>query len=111
MKSLFSKRKILRVTFLMTSVLTLNGWSYPSQAIEEERVYVTSEQIEVTDNGILVFFEGSESQVVARSLSFDEEGLYVEVECCYCPRGHQPRCKICRGCYKSSCPSHCRCSD
>lgn len=116
MKSAFFKRKVVFSIFVMTCCFTLNGWSHQTQetydsgvSIKREKIYVTSEQVNVTDSGIRVFTELREESILAPSLSYDEKGLFFEIECYYCPFGHLPRCILCRGCYDPTCHSRCRC--
>lgn len=117
MKSAFFQRKVVLSIFVMTFFLTLNGWSHPTQETCEsgtstkKKIYVTSEQVEVTDSGIRVFTELRGEPIFVSSLSYDEKGLFFEVECYYCPFGHLPRCSVCRGCYDTTCHSRCRCNN
>lgn len=114
----FSKRAAVILTCIIAIFVTLDGWSHPVQeapepsvSVRKEKIYVTSDQVEVTDKGIRVFTEIGEEPILVSSLSYDEKGLFFEVECYYCPFGHLPRCRVCRGCYETTCHSRCRCSN
>ena len=71
-----------------------------------EKVYITPEQIEITDGGILFYDLEEDYPYPVNIVSYDENGLYAEVNRC----DHQPKCRKCGGCYYfKNCPSNCIC--
>jgi len=114
--------KAIQISFfpvLCFTVLFWSGsaWSYsPSESYDEvnqaiqERIYVTPEQIEVTEDGILVYNIAGEEPIVGKTLSYDEKGLYLIPLTLRGPCGvHNLWCKHCKGCGVIYCPMKCEC--
>ena len=76
-----------------------------------EKIYVTPEQIQITENGILFYDMEKEMFVTGTTLSYDEKGLYLNPA--VPQRGpcglHALWCKHCRGCGVLYCPMICQC--
>ncbi len=78
---------------------------------KEEKIYVSPEQIEITEQAILVWLSGEKTFLLAKSIGFDDQGLYVK-QLTRGPCGlHNRWCKICGGCGVLLCPMNCTCYD
>ncbi len=104
------------VPFLGIFLLGMNAWGQESHSEtasrQPQKVYVSPDQVEVTDNGILFYSEFWEDPILGKSLSYDEHGLYIELKQAYCPIiTHGPKCNKCGGCHMTSCPCCCICGD
>lgn len=78
---------------------------------KEEKIYVNPEQIEITDQAILVWSLDGKPLTLAKSLGFDDQGLYIK-QLVRVPCGiHNRWCKICGGCGVLLCPMNCTCYD
>jgi hypothetical protein len=76
---------------------------------KEEKIYVSPEQIKITDKAILVWLSDEET-CLAKSLGVDDYGLYIKQLTRAC-RVHIGRCYHCGGCYQSDCHQRCTCYD
>ncbi|MCB1115446.1 MAG: hypothetical protein KDK71_03155 [Chlamydiia bacterium] len=108
-------KKFFLIPFLGLLLLGANAWGQnphtETVSSQPQKFYANPDQIEVTDNGILFYPEESENPFLGNSLSYDDNGLYVELKQDYCPYGHKPRCCVCRGCQNQKCVARCRCTD
>ncbi len=105
----------IRVNFFLllcfaTLCGSINAWSHPSQETEE-KVYVSPEQIEVTEEGILVYDARGELVAIYKTLSYDKKGLFLKpIESERGPCGiHRVWCRYCQGCGVIYCPMKCEC--
>ena len=87
MKLLFSKtlqRKFFISIFFAIFFINSNGLSTQEFRHEvtfatHKKIYVTPEQVEITDNGILFYNNPGEDPYIGKLLSCDKEGLYIEL--------------------------------
>lgn len=78
---------------------------------KEEKIYVNPEQIEITDQAILVWSLDGKPLALAKSLGLDEQGLYIK-QLTRGPCGiHNRWCRTCGGCGVILCPMNCTCND
>lgn len=87
------------------------GWEFHSESHQTQKIYVSPDQVEITDRGILFYSESGETPILGTLLSYDEQGSYIEIAPYGCPYGHEPRCWICKGCHDPECTARCRCAD
>ncbi len=77
---------------------------------KQQKIYVSPNQLEITEKVIMVHFNNAES-LIARNLSHDENGLYIDVVICEACSSHDEWCSMCKGCGVVWCPYKCRCYD
>lgn len=121
MKDLFSKstQKNLFLALCFTILFwSSSAWSHSleetydkSERVFQEKIYVTPEQIEVTEDGVLFYDTVEEMLILCKTLSYDSKGLYLKPT--VPQRGpcgiHTPRCNFCSGCRVLYCPMKCKC--
>ncbi len=76
----------------------------------ETRVYVSLNQIEMVANGFLARLDAQNKVVAGKTLSFDENGLYIKEWKGPCWI-HDLWCHRCGGCGILLCPMNCSCFD
>lgn len=115
-----SLAKFTRLLFMMCFVAlfwSTHVWGYSAQESHEnikhglqEKIYVTPEQIEVTEEGILFYDVVKEILILSKTLSYDEKGLYLKPVVQRGPCGlHSVWCRDCGGCGVIYCPMKCTC--
>jgi len=76
-----------------------------------EKIYVSPDQIEVTEEGVLYYDESEEILMLFKALSYDSKGLYLTPPTS--ERGpcgiHNLWCHACGGCGVIYCPMKCIC--
>jgi hypothetical protein len=97
------KMAIFLTLFLFTS-------SAYGELADEGKVYVTPDQIEITEEGIFAYIKNAKRPIVGRTLAFDHIGMYIKEW-----RGpcfiHDLWCRRCGGCGVLFCPMNCSCYD
>lgn len=85
---------------------------------DDDKVYISSDQLVCSDNGIFVLLESADRLLAKISVSqvqFDAYGLFVlnsnipaPQAVMRCPKGHPCTCPKCFSCRVPSCPYRCR---
>jgi len=120
-------KKFLSITlttflFLSTSMLVASNnqhdgtstWNISIDQAEnssQEKIYVTPDLIEITEDGILYYDNAEERVMLANALFYDTKGLYlrpISVERGPC-NIHNDWYKFCGGCGVLYCPMKCAC--
>ncbi|MCP5505514.1 MAG: hypothetical protein H7A38_01350 [Chlamydiales bacterium] len=99
--------------FLALFFLPSLGWSLDKETPLSERIYVSPEEVEITQDGILFYNESQGDYELSKKyeLGYDTNGLYLKpIEN---PRGpcgiHTGWCRYCKGCGVIYCPMKCEC--
>lgn len=96
---------ILALLFLITFSISM------VEAKESgKKIYVSTDQIVITENGILAYVNESKTPIPGKTLSFDEDGMYIKEWKGPCWL-HDLWCNRCGGCGVLLCPMNCSCYD
>jgi hypothetical protein len=106
--------------FILIALLATSTFLWGEEASSSHKRYITSDQVNVTESGILVFLNGNIQPVKAQLLSYDEEGMFVMFQGTESVNGsfekgpcglHQVWHRACGGCGVLFCPMNCTCFD
>jgi len=99
--------KFLKFFTLTLLCLTSFGWSN-SDELPIQKMYIDCGQVEIIDNGILLFEDEFDSNpVYGYALASDEDGLYMEIPLFFCPFPQHRRCRTCGNCLDRRCAFRC----
>ena len=76
----------------------------------EKKIYVSRDQIVITKDGILAYVDGAKTPIPGKTLSFDDNGMYIKEWKGPCWL-HDLWCNRCGGCGVLLCPMNCSCYD
>jgi hypothetical protein len=86
----------------------VSQWTYARE--ETIKIYVKPSQLEFTQQGVLAHIEGQDKPIAGKTLSFDENGMYIKEWKGPCWL-HDLWCNRCGGCGVLFCPMNCSCYD
>ena len=97
--------------FSFSNVCAGNEISASSEEMTEERLYVSPDQIILTEKGI--FLMTDKGMRLIDRLECDENGIYIPSLVAWtkekCPLGHEVTCRRCHGCNWRNCKHACWC--
>ncbi len=94
--------------FVVWSLLFLISFAHAEEGAK--KIYVEPNQIEIMKGGILAHIDGEERPIAGKTLSFDENGMYIKEWKGPCWL-HDLWCNRCGGCGVLFCPMNCSCYD
>jgi hypothetical protein len=106
--------------YALIALLATNTFLWGEETSSSYKQYITSDQVTVTESGILVFLKGNIQPVKAQMLSYDEEGMFVMIQGTESVNGsfekgpcglHRVWHRECGGCGVLFCPMNCTCFD
>ncbi len=107
------KKFIFGFCLSLIGIMLPTAKSYAEQTpkMVEEKIYVTPNQLVITENQILAYLPNSPEPVSGNAIAFDANGLYVSRMVlhrgpCYI---HNLWCNRCGGCGVLLCPMNCCC--
>ncbi len=102
-----------KISFFFLLFFTLSIFEIYAQNINQkpQKIYVTANQLDISNKGIIVSFEDGRNPILARNLSYDNNGLYIDVIICKACDLHDTWCSLCGGCGVLLCPMNCKCFD
>lgn len=104
---------------IFSSTLIAHATNYHKNAeylqgkAKKERIYVNPQQIEMTENAIIVWSLDGNDYILAKNIALDDKGLYIRpLTNQRGPCGlHTQWCNRCKGCGVLLCPMNCTCYD